>query len=332
MAKDEGENLQVDVKLRARRQSRDECMSGPGSLLHQISSTQYGPYVVLPNATIITAQGQHGREFDNDNARIFAEQNDGIFFAKVDSSDPKRHPFLFKDFLRAVKILSVNSSKPEIRELAEDPETWRRLEQVEGKYLMHVTPLYLHDIFNGTVHAEGLTGMIEKQDERGYWSPRYFGPNRNHFQVEMGLVFDSFGYSGFGVREKILQAEIEAVPGRYEKGAERTPEEISAIQRFLNVHRKGISYKWSNSDDKSKPADKIKLTMRSPKGWYTSSREMPPPKASTEMVHEFIYTASQLATAFLEMEKRGKARREYEEQEAYSLIPWNMDVERVVSE
>lgn len=219
--------------------------STPSYFQHHITPNSHTntPYVVLPDGRLILRSPEDKRgDFCDGTARLYAEQNNGLFFPANGGE------FKMRDFLQALKFLGSNKRESmsqeleqKLKALFENPESWKELE-AEANHIPIVRPaFYTSDCHDGSMnHFVGLQGELE------------FGKANKYGKGKLMLVLDpNFAIHNLGIVGRVITDEMHLVSRRnaeyinaYLKGAEHN------IQR--KYEKRGMSVKIGTKfkDDK----------------------------------------------------------------------------------
>lgn len=217
------------------------------------------PMVIDPQGEILVPchSGDYNHHFTDQIARIWAEQNDGIFFPSHLGSEGNAS-FPFSDFIRGMERVRPNYQNRDGGYDYGFQKAAHELSMTEGafddfameaRYLDNVHPLHELDSWGEPEKIIGLEGSIHRRD--GSEHDCNFGNDRdNQFGVKLGLDLRAgFGAYHFDVSRRVLSVDV----GRYSAIYEKSDEESSLrclvhefnegpdrTERHFNFDMKGV--------------------------------------------------------------------------------------------
>lgn len=279
----------------------------PWNLLRYIARKE-GPRVLLPDGRVLKSSDKAGHESDfcDPVAKMFAEQNGGIYFKSGFPRD-KYDKIDFSTFMRAMRICIQNMAISDadcIRRLyekeAQKPDALSALEK-EGEHLDSVTVLVAEDIISRERGSDGIVGSLHQGE--GDDRTSYFGPQENQYKARLGLEMDGFGWYHFQITGRSLAAEFRGV------GFEEQSSEARVIKNFVSAsfdcprdnYELDIEWKkYKHSDG----VESMTLLMRSTGTLFTSNAKLEHPVMQTdEMLPIFFKAADRVAVAISKAEQ-----------------------------
>ena len=177
-----------------------------------------GPKIVMPDGNIIIPEDGSARgEFNDSVARVFAEQNKGIYFPSA--SKRGEIGFSFSDFLEAERRRSL-LTKEDLEKIASDG--FEKISQ-ESRF-------FSSDVYS---FVEG-----DRSGVYGRLDGKVFGKKDSGKGTFLYLGLDGFGYEHMGVSSKKLFTSI-----FMERLSEDSPERMA-----INEYIKGISKELANKE------------------------------------------------------------------------------------
>lgn len=295
----------------------------PGYLIRYLTGNR-GPRVIMPDGSVVKESGESGcgYEFNDEVAKIFARENDGIFFPKkfIDEN----FNINFHDFTKALKrcIANMDRKGSNFEEILEKKDTALKDIKQEAMYLDKVRIMKNERTLADAKYHEGLEGFIHTR-KKGEEHDTYFGPKDHRYNILLGLDLNGFGYGHLKVCGRRLSTTFNLL-GDLEKDSD----EIHAISRYVhNQPRDKEKYLFevkAKEYEEIGGIEELTIKMTSPAFWYQNNEEMKYPVMQTEdMIPIFTPIADKVAIAI----EKAKKYKENQTQKAYDSCTKRMGLE-----
>lgn len=278
----------------------------PSRLFNAVVRNDY-PMVIDPAGEVLIPSHNPdlSYQFTDNIARIWAQQNNGIYFPSRFGKE--RTSILFNDFIKALERVRPNYQRrngsyeydfqKSAHELSSRPG-WLNDLALEARYLddVHVfNPINQWGESGGLI---GLEGVVHKRE--GSEPDTNFGSNENWFRINLGLdLRGGFGTYHFNVSRRVLSATV----GQYSNIRKDSDEEIAIMGLVNEFEKKDERYNFDVTPIRLKERngnwtdryDRIVISMESPRTqgyeneWDKNSGRLKRPVMQTrEMIDKFI--------------------------------------------
>ncbi len=332
-------DLETTLHLNNVRASREfeSSLPTPGFLLSYLTSEQLdeGPKVILPDGGVIRKpyDPASGWQFSDEVARIWAAENNGIFFSSKFGTEGVY--FSFRDFLESLSRCMKNIPRPtsgsseshdvKLYVAAQKPEALEELSK-EAKYLRDVTVPGHRDASRAWIISQALEGFVHSGD--GSSDDTYFGlagsrsGDSHRYQIKLGLALRGFGYRHFNVSARRLSCDIDVLSS---EGIEKD----SLVAEIIKDYASKVNAEFYNSAETDASSlgfeanlktyingnrvNKIGLSLSSPRTRFWSNDSLVYHVAPTDkMLPVFRGISDKIALALIKYEEHMKARHDTE--------------------
>jgi hypothetical protein len=327
--KDKDLNTAIALKsVHAAKEFKD-LLPVPGTFMRFLLNHN-GPRVLMPDGSVIrkSYNGEHSWEFSDSVARIYAQENDGLFFPTYENENTH---FSYQKILDGIRRSIQNIPRLEskkVTELFNKPDCLSDLEQ-ECEYIRSVKRASVKNHFGNIEYLDGLEGKIfiknpiNPSEETTYF---YLRKQRNEldislsYQITLRLHMNNFGWEHSKIAARDLITELD-VGGRFDKGSN----EERAIGIFMGNKFPEVKDKYSFSLDfqphpSSNSVNEIIISMSSNHTYqdYNRRNEIKPVMPTREMLPIFRDLVERVGIGLkkLDIYKENLAkekRREYSE-------------------
>jgi hypothetical protein len=276
------------------------------------------PIVIDPNGETLVPS--HSDDFDyqftDAIARIWAEQNNGIYIPSGFGSPDKRLPF--KTLLNVLGRIRPNYSK---RDGDYDCYTLKKMHEasVQGNAFIDLTQevKYLDDVWGFITEVNsllergvvGLEGIVHKKD--GSKQDTLYQCEGGWFEIRLGLDMRGFGWEHFKVSRRQLSAEVIE-----SQSVLRGSDKESTINIIVNDLKKAQENRYTLTrdfivdDNNDQRYSKVIIRMNSPNIWHRDNSRLEEPVMQTEeMLKLFVPVVTAVVDGLSRLKKHKEAQR-----------------------